>query len=638
MSTNVGSIHYDVDLKTSAFDKAGAGLNSKLKTMGKRMESVGATMTKFVTLPIVTGFGFSVKAAADLTETINKVDVAFGKDADRIKKWSEQTIESIGLAGSSAMEAAAMFGDMGTSMGFNTDDAASMSIQLTNLAGDLASFKNISIDQAMTALSGVFTGETESLKKLGVVMTQTNLEAFALQKGIKANWKEMSQAEKVALRYEFIMDATKNAHGDFARTADSTANQIRMTKERFKELSEELGKKLIPLANKLLNFLNRMISGWQNLNPKMQNAILIFAGITAVMGPLLLVVGKLAVAIGAIGLAATGWIAVAAAVVAGLVYLEVRFGAVSGAVQFLQDKLEPLWSFFANNILPILKSVGGFMANQLKAAFDDIKKAVKQVTDILKPHEAKLRMLAKVIGVVVMTPLLVFISTLAVLVSAIAAAIGIIARIIGWLSRLAAWFVSVGNTIAGAIGKVLGWFGRMISKAWQMYSSVKRAFDSLKSAILGAVAGFGSLLLGAGKALVQGLVDGIKSMAWAPVNAIKSIAGEVRSWLPFSPAKKGPFSGRGWTLYSGQSMMTGLAQGITSMARLPQMAMAKAMGNASGQIGDIGVVPGSGLGVNGNQTTTNFYAPVNVSQSGEAMDIMRLLGQNQELAFKGIAI
>ena len=122
---------------------------------------------------------------------------------------------------------AALFGDMGTAMGQTPAEAAKMSESLVGLAGDLASFKNIGIEEAQTALKGIFTGEGESLKSLGVVMQDSTLEAYAMATGQKKAYDEMTQAEKVALRYAYVMDATKNAQGDFARTSGGTANQLR---------------------------------------------------------------------------------------------------------------------------------------------------------------------------------------------------------------------------------------------------------------------------------------------------------------------------------------------------------------------------------------------------------------------------
>ncbi len=139
--------------------------------------------------------------ASDYEESLNKVRVAFGSSSSSVEEFSKTAIDSIGLAEQSALDMAALFGDMATSMGLTRPAAAEMSTSLVQLAGDLSSFKNINIEEVTTALAGVFTGETESLKRLGIVMTEANVQAYALEKGIKKKLNTMSQAEKVALRF-----------------------------------------------------------------------------------------------------------------------------------------------------------------------------------------------------------------------------------------------------------------------------------------------------------------------------------------------------------------------------------------------------------------------------------------------------
>ena len=155
---------------------------------------------------------------------------------------------------------ASTFMSMSNGMGINSNIGKTMSIQLTGLAGDMASFYNVSQDVAQTALNSVFTGETESLKKFGVVMSQANLEAYALSKGIKKAYSEMSQAELVTLRYNYVMQATKNAHNDFARTSGGWANQIRVLKEQWSQLIGTIGKGLIAVLTPVVKVLNTVLS------------------------------------------------------------------------------------------------------------------------------------------------------------------------------------------------------------------------------------------------------------------------------------------------------------------------------------------------------------------------------------------
>lgn len=307
MATSVGALYYDltvddsgVDAGLNRADKKLSGFQDKLKKVGEGMTNVGKKMTMGLTLPIV-GLGVAgVKAASDLNETMNKVDVAFGASAKKVQEWGNTTLTQLGLAKGSALDAAALFGDMATSMGLPQEAAAQMSMKMVNLGADLASFKNISFEEAQTALAGVFTGETESLKRLGVVMTQTQLDAFALEQGIGKTTREMSQAELVNLRYAFVMDKTKNAQGDFARTSDGTANQLRIMQETFKETSAEIGQNLLPIVTKIARKVSEWTKKFGELSPQTQKVILIVAAVIAVLGPLLMILGQVALGIKAI--------------------------------------------------------------------------------------------------------------------------------------------------------------------------------------------------------------------------------------------------------------------------------------------------------------------------------------------------
>ena len=241
---------------------------------------------------------------------------------------------------------ASLFGDMATSMGLTQPAAAQMSKSLVSLAGDLASFKNINISEAQTALAGVFTGETESLKRLGVVMTETNLEAFALEQGIMKKVKAMTQAEKVSLRYAYIMNNTKNAQGDFARTADGAANQMRTFQESVKQLGASFGSILLPIITPIIVKVNEIVAKFQALDGGTKKLIITIAAIAAVIGPAILIFGKLSFAVGVLQLAwvklnlafAAGGIKAAFAFLGGPAILAV--GAVAAAVYLIYKNWE----------------------------------------------------------------------------------------------------------------------------------------------------------------------------------------------------------------------------------------------------------------------------------------------------------
>lgn len=268
-----------------------------LTKFGEGMANVGAKMTTFVTLPILAAGAASFKLASDMVETTNKVNVAFGDSATKVMEWSQTSLEAMGMAQASALDAAALFGDMATSMGFAQDKAADMSINLTQLGADLSSFKNVPIEQAMNALNGVFTGETESMKMLGIVMTETNLEAFALSQGITKNVQDMTQAEKIQLRYAYVMANTTNAQGDWSRNTETAAAKMKLFKESLKELGVQFGTVILPLVTKMIGGLVGMIQGFANLPTGVKKLIVGIAGFLAIAGPLLLIFGKLLIAL-----------------------------------------------------------------------------------------------------------------------------------------------------------------------------------------------------------------------------------------------------------------------------------------------------------------------------------------------------
>lgn len=270
----------------------------KLQNAGDKIKTVGTGLTAGITAPLALAGKSMIEAASDFDENLNKVNVAFGNSSEAVTAWAENATEQFGLSKNQALEATSLFGDMGTAMGLTQSDAADMSTSLAGLAGDLASFKNIDIEQAMTALSGVFTGETESLKELGIVMTETNLEEFAAKTG--KVYSEMGQAEKVQLRYNYVMEMTKNAQGDYARTADGTANSLRTFQGSVDNLSSALGQNLLPIITPIINKMTEMVNKFAEMSPNTQKFILVIAGIAAAIGPVLIVIGQLVSTVGKI--------------------------------------------------------------------------------------------------------------------------------------------------------------------------------------------------------------------------------------------------------------------------------------------------------------------------------------------------
>ncbi len=256
--------NYDGSIRINTKVDTGKAKND-INSLGSTVKKLGGIIASAFAITKLVQFGKSaINLASDLQEAQNVVDVAFGSMSDKANAFAQSALKNYGLAELSAKKYSSTFMSMAKGMGLATDDATNMSLALTGLVGDVSSFYNIEQDLAATKLKGIFTGESEALKDLGVVMTEANLEAYALAKGFNKSMKEMTQAEKVALRYQYVTEQLSLAQGDFARTSDSWANQIRVLKETFNSLSSIIGEFLIkgltPFVQKLNDILQRLLA------------------------------------------------------------------------------------------------------------------------------------------------------------------------------------------------------------------------------------------------------------------------------------------------------------------------------------------------------------------------------------------
>lgn len=281
-------------------EKELSGNSAALKEFGQKTTDAGKKIMPASLA--VAGLGTAAfLMASDYEESLNKMQVVFGENATEIESWSKTTLDQFGIAGGSALEMVSLFGDMATGMQIPKHEAAEMSMNLVGLSGNLSSFKNISKDVAENALKGIFTGEGESLKSLGVIMNETTLKQFAMSQGIKTAYSEMSQAEQVQLRYKFVLDATKNSQDDFANTSEGAANSVRIANESIKELGTVFGQELLPLITPIIQELTEIIQELSNMDEGTKQFIVTIGLIIAVAGPLLMAIGGISSGLGAIG-------------------------------------------------------------------------------------------------------------------------------------------------------------------------------------------------------------------------------------------------------------------------------------------------------------------------------------------------
>jgi phage-related protein len=202
-----------------------------------------------------------VENASNLDEVQNVVDTVFGESAKKVEEFSKTAATSFGMTELSVKQYAGSMGAMLDSMGIADDKTADMSLALVGLAGDMASFYNLDHDTAWEKIRSGISGETEPLKQLGINMSVANLEAFALSQGIEKAYSEMTAAEQATLRYNYLMETTANAQGDFAKTSDSYANQQRILSLQFENLATNIGQFLLPNLNNIIIAFNDMMSG-----------------------------------------------------------------------------------------------------------------------------------------------------------------------------------------------------------------------------------------------------------------------------------------------------------------------------------------------------------------------------------------
>lgn len=343
---------------------------SKVQDFGEKISGVGEKLLPVT--GVVAGLGaVAFNSASDLVESQNKVEVAFGESAQSVIDFADTTLDAYGIAKGTAMDMAAQFGDMATSMSLSSEQASEMSMSLVGLAGDLSSFKNIDIETAMRALNGIFTGETESLKTLGVVMTQTNLDAYALANGFGKTTSEMSEAEKVQLRYSYVLSATKNAQGDFARTSDGAANSIRVMQESLKEASAEFGEVLLPIITPVIQKITELIKWVSALDDGQKNTIVTIAMVVAAIGPMLIILGKTISAVGSI-MEGIGKIGPAITTIS------------TKVLPALQSAFTSVFSFIAANPIVLLIAAIVALVVLIAAKGDEIQAVLQKVDDFLQ--------------------------------------------------------------------------------------------------------------------------------------------------------------------------------------------------------------------------------------------------------------
>lgn len=377
-------------------------ISEGFKQAGKEMTKAGKTLTTKVTAPIMAAYALSANLGSDYEENLNKIDVAFGNSSEAVKDWANNAREQFGLSKVQATQAVSAFGALGKGIGLSENEAADMSTTLAGLSADLGSYFNVGTDESAKALEGIFTGESEALKKFGVVMTDTNLKQFAEDQGLV--WSELDQTQKTMVRYQYVLAKTTDAQGDFERTNDGTANSTKIFQAALQDLGTAIGTQLLPIITPIIQKIADLVGKFADLPEPAQKVITIVGLVVAAIGPLLLIFGSLASAIGSLmtvvpmlGTAIAGLSVPILPIIAGiaaliaigvLLYknwdtikekaLEVKDWVVEKFTA-LKNGIANAFNSIKNTVTTVWNAIKNAITNPIQAAVDFVKKAIDKI-------------------------------------------------------------------------------------------------------------------------------------------------------------------------------------------------------------------------------------------------------------------
>lgn len=300
---------------TSDFQKGLDTAGAKMEALGKRLSAAGRTLSLAVTAPLVAAGAGMAKLAIDAEETASKFETVLGPAAAGVAAEIQRMRDTIPSTTAELKNAVADMTALGKAAGLTQDAAAELSLQFVTAAADLGSFNNVPTPEALMAIRSALVGSSEPMLRFGVDTRVAALEAIALEHGLIAAGQEMDATARAQAVLIAIQEDASDAMGDAARTAESTANQLKFLKSDVIELATQLGQQLIPMIRPLIEQLSEWMGRLSQMNPEMQKVVVVVGLVAAAVGPLLIVIGTLASAIGAIGIP----VAVAVVAIGGLV-------------------------------------------------------------------------------------------------------------------------------------------------------------------------------------------------------------------------------------------------------------------------------------------------------------------------------
>lgn len=334
-------------------------IKKSMGDVGRSMVKTGAVMTAAVTLPIALMAKSMIDAASDAVETANKFNAVFDDVEGKANKVADTFAKSFGTAKSTARDLIGSTGDLLVGFGFTGDRALELSKKVNELAADLTSFQNVEggVQSASNALTKAILGETESAKSLGIVIRQLDP---AFKKQVRILMRSQNLTEQQAKAIVILNQAaaqSRKAIGDVSRTWEDYASVVRRSEERTKEMKESFGRLLLPIATIIISKITKLVNWMNTLSPAMKKLILIVSGVAAVAGPLLVIIGGMAIAFAALS-------APVLIIIAAIAALTIASGALA---VFWDDMLaagSKAWASFAAEVTDV--------ATLISTTFDNV--------------------------------------------------------------------------------------------------------------------------------------------------------------------------------------------------------------------------------------------------------------------------
>jgi hypothetical protein len=550
-----------------ALGKAGGQLADFSKKVGQISVATGAAFV---------GIGAkAVDLAVDFEESLSKAQQIFGDAAVGIENWAKTSASSVGMAQSEYLEAASSFGVFGKAAGLNGDLLAEFADELVTVSADVASFNNLRPEEALEKLQAGLRGSNEPLQSIGVLLNAAMVEAKALEMGLGDANGEISEGNKIMARQALILEklGEQGALGDFARTSGGLANQSRIMKARFKDLGIQLGRVLIPIAEKVSRLVGRLITFGEKIAEVYGEKG--FKGVIKMLGKQL--------------------IKLAPIIKKAVVTLSKRAGKeiaklANKFVDWIRPKIRPMLS----RLLEFVQAAGNFILQKLPFIADKVgqlaAKFIEWITPLTKKLLVKLPDIIKTIVTFIVTKALP----------------KIVEAGLKLASHLVPALLSFGQAVLEGIGSIIA----------QVGGAIGRGFANMGTYALDQAGAFGNKILDAMMKPINLTAGLVSSALDAVVNTFKSVYNtladlwnnsigkfsfKVPSWVP-------KLGGKGFDMPNLPKLADG---GIVTSATIAMI----------GEAGPEAVIPLSKMGAMGGNITINMP----VGSNGE--DIVRALEQ-----------